>query len=130
MDFGFGGQLVTFSQRAHVLHNNMRRQYYKVVPLLVSSFPLAVQMFLVLQVKIKVWLMATAFSYGINLCNQCRLAAKEGMKLLRWSNVQVRVCAEPVLFCEPSRQKPHEGLHKGQQIAFKDNGKCKLLVFI
>lgn len=37
-------------------------------------------MVLVLQVKIKVWLVAAAFSYGVHLCNQCSLAATEGMK--------------------------------------------------
>lgn len=52
--------------------------------------------------------MATAFNYGINLCNQCSPAAEEGVKLLRWSNVQVRLHAEPMLFCEPSRQKSQD----------------------
>lgn len=62
------------------------------------------QMVLVLQVKIEVWLMATAFSYATDLCNQCSLAAKEGMKLLSWSKGRSGYVLKTV-FCETCRQK-------------------------
>lgn len=74
------------------------------------------QMFLVLRVKTEVWLMATAFSYATNLCNQCSLAAKEGMKVLRWSK---RRSGYVLRQCLMKNVGKNCRMHKGQTPAFQ-----------